>query len=188
MAHILVPHPPYEFNADGSLSNSTLSNNDTKLIKKKYTGQVEFINSEISKIIADINKNSAGEAVILLISDEGPYPVEMNQTVFSPVTGSQADDIVYDKSMLSWSDDELKMKYGILQALRIPGASSDDMSHVSPVNAFRIVLNTYFGYEFPYLQNCHLALQDGRENLYKYKDITDRISGSADDSECQQYE
>lgn len=187
-AHILVPHDPFAFNADGSLSSNPSSDSVGKPIKQKYVGQVEFINDQMEKAVDGIMKQSKGEAVIMINADEGVYPWVMNGDFkqASPETlvlGEGPD----GKDMRQWSEEWLRMKFGILQAAYIPNASDDDMSHVSSVNLFRIVLNKYLGYDLPYLPDCQYGVTNGTQDLFNFADITGRFKDNADRS-CQKYQ
>jgi hypothetical protein len=175
-AHILVPHDPYIFNADGSFSDNSGNDNAGRLIKDKYLGQVQFINTKMQEIISSAQANSGGEAIIILNSDEGPYPSVLNATFEQPDAtvdnlgrgGTGAD-------MTTWPNDYLRMKFGIQQAVHIPNATPSDLAHLSSVNVFRIVLNRYLGYELDYLPQCHFGLIRGDYNQFNYTDITARF-------------
>ncbi len=187
-AHILVPHDPFDFNADGSLSLNNEGNNTGRPVRTKYTDQVEFINTQIQSVITSALSKSNGQAVMLLNSDEGPYPQTMDSSALSPVaealnteTAGKGDD------MTKWSDSWLQMKYGILQAAHIPLATEEDMHNLSSVNLFRIVLNRYADLALPYLPNCNYALTAGGTREYLYTDITNRLQQSTQ-VECQSYE
>lgn len=186
-AHLLVPHDPFFFNGDGSLSQTTTVDNIGKPIKQKYIGQIEFINTYMKKIISDIQTNSRNQAVIMLMSDEGPYPSLMNQT-FSATDPALLDhsDAGIDSDMSKWADLDLQMKFGTLQALYIPKATPEDLAHAAPVNMFRIVLNRYLGYNLDYLPICHIALNSGKHNLYNFTDITYRFGPP--NPECAKFE
>ena len=176
-AHILTPHDPYFFNADGSLSQNSGNDNNGEPIKQKYVNQVEYINSQIKPIIDQINKASNHTAVIILQADEGPYPMVLNGNNFD---GTSVGDELSTQSMLSWSDQDLQMKYGTLSAYSIPKASSQAIdAEGDSVNIFRLVLNTYFDTNLPYLPKCYYAYPDGREHSFVFTDITQRLTGTA---------
>jgi hypothetical protein len=184
--HILVPHDPFYFNADGSISSTPFSDNNGKNIKQKYVGQVEFINTQIAPLLSQISANSKGEAVVLLVSDEGPYPFILNQTFMKPLGGDYGEETIYNGDMTQWPRADMDMKYGILQAVHIPAATAQDEAAYAPVNMFRVVLNRYFGQDMPYLPACQLALPKGRNGLYIYKDISAQFDKQND--ACKQYQ
>lgn len=178
--HMLSPHDPYYFNADGSLSTRTGSDNIGKTIKDKYIGQLQYVNSQLRGIVDSIQERSAGQAVIIINSDEGPYPQEVNTTARKhalETLGVGGAPVKLD-DMRDWPDDWLKMKFGILQAVHIPAATEEDLAQLSSVNVFRIVLNRYFGYQLDYLPSCNYGLVTGSKDEYNYADITERLQGS----------
>jgi hypothetical protein len=173
-AHILSPHYPYFFKADGSRARNPLLNNLEKPVKQKYTGQMQFVNSQMKIIIDAINKKSNGQAVIILQSDEGEYPMYLNHEQFS----LNAENELSDSDMLQWSDDDLQMKYGILAAYHVPKADKQALlDGGDSVNIFRLVLNTYFNANLPYLPQCYYAYPNGRSKPFRFVDITKRLTG-----------
>jgi hypothetical protein len=177
--HILIPHDPFVFNADGSTSAHPTPDNEGLAVKTKYTNQVQFINDQMRSVIDQIDKQSDGKAVIVLNADEGPYPQVMTASFKNPGgAGATGEDIAVS-DMSTWSPDWLQMKYGILQAARVPKASASDMAKLSSVNAFRLVLNSYFHYQLPYLPNCHYGYKDTIK-VFDYTDLTTKIGDSAD--------
>jgi hypothetical protein len=180
-AHMLIPHDPYFFNADGSLNPYRDGDNNGQPIKQKYINQVKFINEQIKDVINQINSNSRGQAVIILQADEGPYPIDLNRENFNQdlILGELA-----NGSMLKWSDQDLQMKFGNLAAYYIPGASESDLqAGGTTVNAFRLVLNTLFNTKLPYLPDCYYAYPNGRAKPFLYKKINARIAGQ-DNPKC----
>lgn len=175
-AHVLVPHDPYYFNADGSISATPDGNNLGKPVKQKYLGQVQYINNQMKTLISKIKKNTDNKAVILIQSDEGPYPIQLNDENFDSVA---AGDELDSTDMTSWSDQNLKMKYGVLAAYDIPAAKLSEVNaNANSVNVFRVVFNTYFNAKMPYLPDCNYAFPDGRSQPYNYASITKRLTGA----------
>ncbi|MEI6477651.1 MAG: sulfatase-like hydrolase/transferase [bacterium] len=176
-AHVLVPHNPYYYNADGSLNPNTGDDNVGELIKQKYVNQVKYINSQMEPLLAKINKNSGGKAIVILQSDEGPYPASLNDDLFD---GNAIETELANGSMLNWSDANLQMKYGNLAAYHIPESTTADLTQgADNVNVFRLVLNRYFKDTLPYLPKCYYAYPDGRSEPFVYRDITKRLTGTA---------
>ena len=182
-AHILLPHDPFYFNADGSLS-STIGNDDIgKPVKQKYLEQVQFVNAQVRQTIASILQTTEGKAVILMNPDEGPHPNVMESSYIAP-PGQQLPSV--DVDMREWQPQWLRMKYGILQAVHIPQATPEDYEQLSSVNLFRIVLNRYLGYSLPYLPNCNYGLTKGAQHEFAYTDITEIFTG-VPKPECAQF-
>jgi hypothetical protein len=133
-AHILLPHPPYVFNADGSMPSEEEAASRTE--EEKYVQQLTWTNNRVLQAIdVLLDAPSGQEPIILLQADEGPFPTRFrqNQRTFN---------------WLEATPDEIQIKFGILNALHLPGvddAAAGVSSTTSPVNEFRIVLNAYFG-------------------------------------------
>ncbi len=172
-AHILVPHNPFVFNADGSIAMyDSGENNNGKPVKEKYLDQVKYIDSEIKKITDDLIAKDPN-AVIVLQSDEGIYPYAILQD--EPYQG---DPKRSSPNMIDWSDRYLRAKFGILAAYRLPGVAQDDIDkYANSVNIFKLVLNQYFGANLPYDPVCHIGLTD-RSKYYSFTDLTKRLTGT----------
>ena len=185
-AHILIPHDPYYFNADGSLSANTDSDNVGEPLKQKYIGQVQYINSQIKGILSKINATSQGKSVVVLQSDEGPYPIQLNDQDFDE---NDVEGELKTGDMRKWSDINLQMKFGNLAAYHIPaanlGQAADATTAADSVNVFRLILNSYFGATFPYLPDCYYAYPNGRNQPEVFSDITARLTGQPKDARCQ---
>lgn len=187
-AHILSPHDPYLFNADGSIAISQDAGISDKLVKDKYLGQLQFMNTQINSLVQSILERSQGKAIILINSDEGPYPDSMNNTVIrTPELSAFFNSGGFKGDMRRWPDEMLKMKYSILQAVHIPAAEPDDYLNMSSVNMFRVVLNRYLGYELPYLPECHIGLNQGNDMEYRQIDLTAKLTGQPE-AACRQYQ
>ncbi len=172
-AHLLIPHDPYFFNADGSLSTNPNSDNTGEPIKQKYLAQVQYINSQIKPILSSINVKSHGQAVVILQSDEGPYPVQLNDEVFDD---GDVESEINDSDMRRWSDANLAMKFGNLAAYHIPAAPAEALqAGADNADVFRVVFNSYFGANLPYQDECYYAYSDGRHSPFVYSDITKRL-------------
>ena len=142
-AHILAPHPPFVFDQNGN----TLQNRQEYALWdeseyrggyeeywKGYGGQVTFVSTEIIKVIDAILAKSKTPPVILLMSDHGPA------------------------SMFNWNLNTpgcLWERTGNLYAILLPEHLNNEIvySSISPVNTFRVIFNTYFGTNLPYLDD-----------------------------------
>ncbi|MFH1366389.1 MAG: hypothetical protein ABIH38_00165 [Patescibacteria group bacterium] len=180
-AHLLVPHDPFYFKPDGSLSLNPWIDNEGEPVKQKYVDQVGFVNNQMEDLITKIKENSQGQAVIILQSDEGPYPMHFTGEQFN--LGVVNDELTTG-DMRQWPDQDLKMKYGILAAYEVPKATKEDFAAAGDsVNIFRLVFNTYFGGNLPYLPKCYYANPDGRDKAFLYSNISERLTGQ-NDSAC----
>jgi hypothetical protein len=185
-SHILVPHEPFYFNGDGSLAANPEITSVDKTNKEKYVGQVQFINSQMQTIIANIKKQSGGKAVIIISADEGAHPDDIYTDGLHPYSPAGGEDGNIAGDMRDWPQNWLQMKYGITQAADIPRATPDDLSHLASVNLFRIVLNRYAGASLDYLPDCQFGLTNGSDMQFQYASISRQLSG-VDHPECGQF-
>jgi hypothetical protein len=165
-AHLLVPHPPYVWNADGS--RVTDEQKASRTAEEEYIEQLKFTNA---RLLALVDRLHAGPRetwpIIVISADEGPFPNRYAQNE----KGYQ---------WLEATPDELLRKFSVLSAMSVPGVDraglegagfSDDMTLV---NLFRIVLNAAFDTDLPMLPARQWAFVD-QTHLYDEVDITDRV-------------
>jgi hypothetical protein len=184
-ADILVPHEaPFYFNANGSISANINEDNVGEPLRKKYTNEVQYINGQMKALLQKIDEQSHGQAAVILLSDEGPQLLNVQGQADDQIGTS---DELQTGNMSNWSLDNLKLKYGTLSAVKLPGVDSSAVTSdtASSVNIFRLVLNSYLGYQLPYLPNCYYAYPDGRNYPARFTDITKRLSPEPEDARCQ---
>lgn len=160
-AHLLLPHDPYVFNADGSFTGRAQV--DELGQRESYRRQLSYANTRMLSLIDRILANSQ-DAVIMLQADEGPFPARYRA----------------DEWRFQWrdaTDAELEEKLGILFAMRVPGADLESEGFhdaITPVNAFRIIFNARFGTDLPLLPDRTWAHED-LYHFYDFFDVTDRL-------------
>jgi hypothetical protein len=73
-AHILIPHGPFVFNADGSLvaDPSYYENGGEERFIEGYRNQVQFINQRLMQILPRLINESRQPPIIIIQSDHGP--------------------------------------------------------------------------------------------------------------------
>jgi hypothetical protein len=122
-AHFVIPHPPYRFGPNGEWLEGRPDD-----LKTGYVNQVIFINREILQVIDTILAKSATPPIIILQGDHGPPP---------QLAPSSA------------------QKLPILNAYYLPSVDVDQALYpsVSPVNTFRVILNSYFEQDLPLLED-----------------------------------
>jgi hypothetical protein len=157
--HILLPHDPFVFDKNCTpISEITVNQHDHIY---NYLNQLQCANLKIEKLMNAIIKMSKTPPVIILQSDEGPFPMK------EPVDDKQ-----------SWgqaSDTALREKFPILNAYYFPNASTSALyDSITPVNSFRVLFNTYFGTDYPLLSDKNYVFTD-EENYYKFTDVTERV-------------
>lgn len=125
-AHINIPHPPYVFNADGSLIKDPpplpwVTPIPWEEYLGYYSNHVQFIDSAILPIIKTILNSSDNPPVIVIVGDHGADSAN---------------------------------RLGILSAYFLPENLAEDIpENTSLVNSFRYVFNYVFGADLPILEN-----------------------------------
>lgn len=114
LVHILVPHEPYIFSADGNYKY-------TADVYKGYLSNVSYLNNELPTILNDIINKSKTLPIIIVQGDHGP----------------------------NLKSNKPEIRHAILNAYYV----NDDTkallySTITPVNSFRIILDSYFNENF----------------------------------------
>jgi len=138
-AHFLLPHPPYVYMPDGSAPTAA---DGPRTDEERYVDQVRYANRRVLSAIDSITRAPGGEeAVIILQADEGPFPPEFDES----------------QRTFAWLEatpEQVAQKFGILNAIRMPGVTPEAAGlhpRSTPVNALRVVLNSYFDAGLPLL-------------------------------------
>ncbi len=130
-AHFLAPHWPFVLRADGTPLDSAEAMHHSW--EENYRNQVLGLNRLIEQLVDRILTESKIPPVIVLQSDEGPYPAAYL------LTGSKRD----------WRQatvPELRQKSGILHAVYLPDRAYQRFyQQITPVNTFRVLFDQYFG-------------------------------------------
>jgi len=125
--HIISPHPPFVLGPDGPLDAASYLNENAKYTSqtfaKGYTEQVAFISERIAEAAKEIIANSPTPPVIIIQGDHGPWLQPRNRS------------------------------FQILNAYYLPDERGKAALYpsISPVNSFRVVLNTYLGTNYELL-------------------------------------
>ncbi|MGD0877094.1 MAG: hypothetical protein ABSA01_02970 [Anaerolineales bacterium] len=126
--HIINPHPPFVFAADGSIINASSFMDQygyytQENFKQGYREQIPFTDQELEKTITTLIRKSTRPLVIVIQTDTGPL-------------------------FTSGSD-----QFTILNAYYMNGHNAQLYPGISPVNTFRVILNSYFGTNLPLLKD-----------------------------------
>lgn len=177
-AHILAPHPPYIFMPDGSDSNYDPEANDNGVDETvKYKNSLQFVNNQLKSLVSEIQKASPN-AIIILQSDEGPYPKQFR--------GPMSPEHYYDPLELPLP--ALKQKVGMLASYYLPGLDREKVKTIdSSVNIFRFVLNNYLGYNLPILPDCHISTGN-KFTIYSYQQLPGGLTGNPVPEGCKAYD
>jgi hypothetical protein len=160
-AHLVTTHPPYVHNADGSFTGREQVARLGDI--ESYRRQLTYANSRMLSLVDRIIEADPN-AVIMLQADEGPFPERYRE-------------LGWEFDWRQATDAELEEKFGILFAMRVPGADVEAEGFhdaITPVNAFRVIFNARFGTDLPLLPDETFAHTD-LYHFYEMVDITDRL-------------
>jgi len=158
-AHIIAPHPPFVFDSQGNplepndyyyMGDGSHFRGTTEEYIAGYREQIQYVNKKAREMVDAILAGSTRPPVIIIQGDHGP--------------GAYLD---YDHLEGTC----LKERTGILNAYYLPEEANKLVySSITPVNSFRVILNSYFGYDFPILEDRTYFSPYGRP--YDFVDVT----------------
>lgn len=117
-AHIVAPHDPYVFNAEGDPVDPPAAGSEPAVIQQAYADQARFVSRRTVEMLRVLLGSSDVPPVIILQGDHGPGDV------------SHAG------------------RMGILNAYYFPEAEEVIYPSITPVNSFRMLFNSVFGTSF----------------------------------------
>jgi len=161
-AHIICPHPPFVFAADGrdasSLPFFTMADG-SDLIRpggisreeyiERYRAQLAYVNQLLRGTLDGLTRRPA---IIVIQGDHGPG------------------------SGLLWEDpagSDAHERLAILCACRLPDAAPPLRDDLTPVNLWRTILNAYFGTDLPPLPDP--SYFSTSRHPYAFVDVTARV-------------
>jgi hypothetical protein len=140
--HILAPHPPFVFDADGNPVQSDRPYNmgdaggfqgTDEEYAQGYVNAIQYLNQEMEQIITAIIEKSSTPPIVIIQGDHGP--------------GDHYNTLALDRNCL-WE------RYSILNAYYFPNQDYTALyPEITPVNSFRVVLNSYFGTDLGLLED-----------------------------------
>ena len=156
-AHILSPHPPYVFGANGEPVPETKLEltGGVWAQKELYLNQLIFINTKVETLVDEILSKSEVPPIIILQADHGTS-VMMSGCVKFP------------------TKDMVRERFSIFNAYYLPqGGDNLLYNSITPVNTFRLIFNLYFGANYELLgDECYYST---RCYPYKFIDVTDKV-------------
>jgi hypothetical protein len=169
-AHIIAPHPPYVFDADGQPADIKYygSNSASHLVApgrltraesmKYYIGQLEFITARIRPVIETLLADSPVPPIIVLQGDHGPCCFLHHQDI----------ERTY-----------LQDRFSILSAYYLPGGGEAGLyDTITPVNTFRVIFDYYFGAGYKPLPDR--SFYSPANHPYRFTEVTGEIDSPAD--------
>ncbi len=159
-AHVLLPHDPYVFRADGTPIGEAESRTEDEA--SLYAGQLEYANGQIKAVVDELlSVPEATRPVVILQADEGPL---LCRSVDCPeMTAEYA-----------------AIRFGILNALYLPDATEALPEVWTPVNTFRMLFRESFGADLELLPNRSYTWPDN-DHLYDFRDVTELLDGRLGD-------
>lgn len=154
-AHILLPHPPYVFDADGGLVVKATA--ETVPERDLFREQLAYTDSQVRATVEALLAGPDDEdPIVVIMGDEGPF-------------------LCRNVDCVDDSQHRLGIRFGTLAAYYLPdqapGFFPDDHTHV---NTFRGILSAYFGADLPPLPDRSYDWPDN-DHIYDFIDITDRL-------------
>ena len=156
-AHILTPHDPYVFRADGSLVTEAEAHAEDE--PGLYRGHLAFANSQIKALVERLLAVPEAERpIIILQADEGPLACRSVDCV-------------------QRTPEYFKIRSGVLNAMYLPGIDATLPDRFTSVNTFRFILSEYFGADLPPLPDKIYTWPDN-DHLYEFQDVTELVDGT----------
>ncbi len=153
-AHILLPHDPYTFRADGSPRSEA----EAKTIDEGqlFRDHLAFTNARIKEVVERLLAGpEESHPIVIIEGDEGPL---MCQSV----------------DCVEHTPEYLRIRLGNLIALYLPGVDVQLPETFTSVNTFRVVFREYFGADLEPLPDRSFTWPDN-EHIYDFEDVTELI-------------
>ncbi|HET6456198.1 MAG TPA: hypothetical protein VFI02_17470 [Armatimonadota bacterium] len=143
-AHITVPHPPFVFDEEGNYPQQG-KGLDTDQYIERYVDQLTYLNKRLQGIIESILSNSETPPIIIIQGDHG---ARYNR----PALRKKGSELVLSPD--AEGDQEKHVTHAILNAYHFPNDGDKGLyDSISPVNTFRVLLNSYFGTDYRLLED-----------------------------------
>jgi len=170
-AHMISPHPPFVFGADGEKIHQREINAERFFTfadgadlaqgpgldeyRRSYSKQAEFIGGRIVTAIEQIMANSRVPPIIILQGDHGPSSL-LASDLSNP------------------NEHNLRERLPILNAYYLPGGATEHLyPAITPVNSFRVVLNHFFDGDYEVLPDANFFATWVAP--YELEDVTDIV-------------
>jgi hypothetical protein len=147
--HILPPHPPFVFAPDGTWTDPAAFLNEDDLYTgtayaEGYRNQIAYISNQVESAVQTILDESSTPPVIIIQGDHAPWLQ----------TGANS--------------------FQILSAYYLPGHNDLLYPTITPVNTFRLVLDTYLGADYPLLDD--VSYYSPIPNIYEFSEVPNPCS------------
>ena len=160
MAHVLLPHPPYAFDRDGSFQSPPQARRLGET--EAWHRQFDYLNARLRAFLEPLLALPEDEQpIIILQADEGPW-IEPYVEIGGAFDWRTA------------TPEQLEIKFGILNAWYVPGADLGLDPAMTAINTFPVLFSRYFGLDYETLPD-RVAASDGWVLNYRLLDVTDRL-------------
>lgn len=160
-AHVLLPHPAYVFDADGSFLPGSKSRalGETEAWKRQFAYTNSRLRSFFEKLLALPEER---RPIIILQADEGHW---FNRTADEDADASAGGAFDWQTA----TPEQLEIKFGIMNAWYVPGGVDLGLDpKMTAINTFPVLFDRYFGLDdYPMLPD--------RVRVSLDLDITDRL-------------
>jgi hypothetical protein len=164
LCHIILPHVPCLFAADGSPVAGTITYNQLPFEKDLFLQQVIFTRKKVMEAIDAILSQPGPKPIIVLQGDHGS--AQLGDTNF-PSKG--------------WKNIFIRERFGILNAYYLPNHEDIGLYQtISPVNSFRLIFNHYLHTKFPLEEDRNFATDMAKP--FTFREVTNIIKNPGDNS------
>lgn len=156
-SHIVSPHPPYVFGADGEKVEESEVKVSAGLDDWKnqsgYLNQLIFINKKVKGLIEKLTADKKNPPIIIIQADHG--------SASTP-------------GMEEYNPNLIQERMRPFIAFNFPGIEDDPvLESITPVNIFRFVFNNYFNANYELLENKNYFSNYTRP--YRFIDVTKKV-------------
>lgn len=164
-AHILLPHEPFVFEADGGVV--TEQEERGRSLRQNYVNQLRYANRRLIELVEKLQAGPPDERPIILIqADEGPHWFQESETPEGPRL------VERPGNFETATRDELEQRFSILAAYYTPGVDPEGLyPDISPVNSFRAIFDMYFEAKLSLLPDKHYGWKPAPDNPDGYEFI-----------------
>jgi hypothetical protein len=169
-AHLLVPHPPFAFNPDGTQRRTSvpallydadhwqeIAKGTGERYERGYVDNVKFVNARVIDAVRRIVASARRPTIFYIQGDHGPA------------------------AHLKWDAPgapDLRERFGILLAMKLPDDFLPPVADgVTPINAFRVIANRALGTALPPVPDR--AYFANWSDPFDFRDVTEALSSEA---------
>ncbi|HUP01918.1 MAG TPA: hypothetical protein VM737_10415 [Gemmatimonadota bacterium] len=159
LVHVLLPHPPYVFEADCTARRATWPASGDPAswpaVRRGYVGQIQCLNSMLLQLIDELLKPTGHPTpIIALQSDHGSGRLQLDPLINKTIPLEELD------------PGQIDDRTGIFAAYRFPDGGAGLYDLITPVNVFPILFNQLFGDDLPLREDATYWSEYRRSYLF----------------------